>query len=430
MIRSPFRAIAFLLALNCPLVSADQWPNWRGLANDGICQEKNIPVEWSPTTNVAWTLPLPGPAGATPVVWDDTIFLTSTNRNSALLLMAIHREGKEIWQRIVAEGNKNARGDEGNSASPSPVTDGKHVWAFFANGILGCYTVDGNEVWKFDVQDRYGKLTIQFGLTSTPVLDQGVLYQQLIHGDGNSKTREACVIALNALTGQEIWKVDRPSDAYEENEHSYASAVLYNDGKEKFLLSHGADFVVAYDLNDGHELWRCGELNKKSNYDPTLRCCVSGRRAGNHCRSQCEKRPDHRVETKWTRRHYERRIASLVVIAKNTRCAVSRDCWRKCVPVHGKRGSGDLKKEHRRAAGLPARSPRASPGIAGLRRWTHLSDRARWRDLGGQGLRQSRDHCREPSQGNHLGISGHFERSDLLENFRQIVGHQTKVKRQ
>jgi outer membrane protein assembly factor BamB len=135
--------------------------------------------------------------------------------------------------------------------------------------------VEGAEVWRFDVQDRYGKFNIQFGMTSSPVLDGGILYQQLIHGDGNASTHEAVVIALDAQTGKEIWKVGRPSDAHSENEHSYASAVMYNDGQQKFLLTHGADFIVAHDLKDGHELWRCGDLNKKSNYDPTLRFVAS-----------------------------------------------------------------------------------------------------------------------------------------------------------
>ncbi len=274
-----FRTLVFVLAMSLSvsghILVADQWPTWRGPSGDGISQEKNLPVEWSRTKNVAWSLPLPGPAGASPVVWGDQIFLTSTNSDGQLLLMAVGRNGKEIWRKVVAQGNKDVRGDEGNSASPAPVTDGQQVWVFFANGIIGCYTVDGNEVWKFDVQDRYGKLEIAFGLTASPVLDQGVLYQQLIHGDGDAKTREACVIALDAKTGREIWKVDRPSDAHSENESSYASAVLYNDGERKFLLSHGADFVVAHDLKDGHELWRCGDLNKKSNYDPTLRFVAS-----------------------------------------------------------------------------------------------------------------------------------------------------------
>ena len=257
------------------VVFADNWPSWRGPSGNGLCSETRIPVEWSSTKNVLWQLKLPGPAGSTPAVWGDQIFLTSPDSDGQLLLMAVTRAGKVAWRVVVSKGNRDVRGDEGNSASPSPVTDGKHVWVFFANGTLGCYTVEGKEVWKFDVQDRYGELKISFGMTSTPVLDRGVLYQQLIHGDGDAKTREACVIALDAATGKEIWKVDRPSDAHSENESSYASAVLYDDGEQRFLLSHGADFVIAHDLKDGHELWRCGELNKKSNYDPTLRFVAS-----------------------------------------------------------------------------------------------------------------------------------------------------------
>ena len=146
-------------------------------------------------------------------------------------------------------------------------------------GTLGCYTLDGKETWKFNVQDRYGKISIQFGMSSTPILEAGVLYLQLIHGEGDPKTREACVVALEADTGKEVWKVDRPSNAEAENEHSYASPMIYRDGDRKLLLSHGADFIVAHDLKDGHEVWRCGGLNRRDDqvlpYDPTLRFVAS-----------------------------------------------------------------------------------------------------------------------------------------------------------
>lgn len=263
----------------CHPVVSENWPGWRGPTSNGISTEKGLPTEWSPTKNVAWKLELPGPAGATPVVWGDTIFLTSANGTGELLLMAVDTKGKELWQQVVSSGNQIARGDEGNSASPSPITDGKHVWTFMGEGTLGCYSVAGKETWKFNVQDRYGKFSIQFGMSSTPVLEDGVLYLQLIHGEGNPKTREAVVVALNAKSGKEIWKVDRPSDAEAENEHSYASPMMYHDGETKFLLSHGADFIVAHDLKDGHELWRCGGLNRRDDqvlpYDPTLRFVAS-----------------------------------------------------------------------------------------------------------------------------------------------------------
>lgn len=272
-------ALVMCVVLVAEVANAENWPGWRGPTGNGISTEKNLPTEWSPTKNVAWKLALPGPAGATPVVWDDRIFLTSVNEAGELLLIAVDTSGMQVWQQVVAVGNKTARGDEGNSASPSPVTDGKHVWTFMGDGTLACYTVDGKEVWKQNLQEKYGKFSIQFGMSSTPVLDDGVLYLQLIHGEGNPKTREACVVALNGATGKQVWKVDRPSDAEAENEHSYASAMLYRDGDKKLLLTHGADFIVAHDLKDGHEVWRCGGLNRRDDpslrYDPTLRFVAS-----------------------------------------------------------------------------------------------------------------------------------------------------------
>ena len=262
---------AALLLWTSTSAFAENWPSWRGVRNDGISHEKNLPAEFGPEKNFVWKVRLPGPAGSTPVVWGDHIFLTSVNDAGDLLLMALDSTGKELWQRKVSSGNKNVRSDEGNSASNSPVTDGKFVWSMMADGMLACFDFAGNEIWKVDLQERYGKFTIQFGMTSTPVYDEGVLYLQLIHGEGEAATREACVVALEGATGKQIWRVDRPSDAYAENEHSYASPIIYQDDQRKYLLTHGADYVIAHRLNDGSEIWRCGELNRKGNYDATLR---------------------------------------------------------------------------------------------------------------------------------------------------------------
>lgn len=253
---------------------AENWPQWRGARLDGISAEQDLPVKWSKTENIAWRFPLPGPSGATPAIWGERIFLTTADK-SDLLLLCVSTGGKELWRQKVATGNRNVRGDEGNSASPSPCTDGKHVWTMMGTGQLACYTVEGQPVWAFDLQERYGKFNIQFGMTSTPVLDGDRLYLQLIHGDGNAKTREAAVVCLDKATGKEVWKTGRDSDARDECEHSYSSPVLYRDDQREFLLTHGADYIIAHKLTDGSELWRCGNLNPKDDYNATLRFVAS-----------------------------------------------------------------------------------------------------------------------------------------------------------
>lgn len=247
---------------------AENWPQWRGAKLDGISHETDLPLSWSKTENVAWRLALPGPAGSTPVIWGDHIYLTSAEGDN-LVLMAIDTAGKPLWKRAIASHNQAIRGDEGNYASPSPSTDGKHVWTMMGTGDLACFSADGKPVWNFNLQDRYGKFDIMFGMASTPVLDGNRLYLQLLHSGG------AQVVSLDKATGEEVWKQNRPSDARAECEHSYSSPVLYRDGQLELLLTHGCDYIVAHRLTDGSEVWRCGGLNPKGKYNPTLRFVAS-----------------------------------------------------------------------------------------------------------------------------------------------------------
>jgi outer membrane protein assembly factor BamB len=262
-------ALGFCLCLGVP-THAENWPQWRGPRNDGVSAETGLPAEFSESKNCIWKLPMPGMSGATPCVWGDRIFLTSGDDKDQLVALSVSTDGKELWRKVLAKGGGKARGDEGNGSSASPSTDGKHVWFFVGTGDLACFDFAGNEVWKFNLQDRYGKFRIQFGMHSTPASFQGKLYIQLLHDGGQN------VICLDAATGKEAWKVDRPSDGRAECLHSYASPFVWTDGKDAaYLVSHGNDYAVAHELKDGKEIWRIGDLNAKAHYNPTLRFVAS-----------------------------------------------------------------------------------------------------------------------------------------------------------
>ena len=240
---------------------AENWPQWRGPTNNCVSQETGIPAKFSKTENVAWRLPLPGQAGSTPIVWGNRIFLTSADGND-LVLFCCSTDGKPLWKKVVASGNKAIRADEGNLASPSPSTDGKHVWCYFGTGDMACYDFDGNEVWKFNLQDRYKKFNFFWGMHVTPLLDGDRLYMSLIY------TGSKQVVALDKNTGAEIWSAERPSDARAECEQSYASPIIYRDAKQEFLLTHGADYddlVV-------------GEVDRRAAREARLRDLSVGRR--------------------------------------------------------------------------------------------------------------------------------------------------------
>ncbi len=260
-----FLFLAFILTANG---FADNWQQWRGMHNDGISNETEAPIRWSQTENIKWRLPLPGEAASTPIVWGDKIFLTSAE-GKALVLMCISTDGEELWKQTLGHGNRSVRGGEGNSAAPSPVTDGEHVWAFLGTGDLACYDFDGNQVWHTNLADRYGKFNLYFVMSTTPLLDKDRLYFQLIHSNA------WVVLAIDKMTGREIWMHKRDSDATEECEQAYTSPIIYRDAEREYLVVHGADYVTAHSLEDGNEIWRCGGLNPKESYNYSLRFVAS-----------------------------------------------------------------------------------------------------------------------------------------------------------
>src|SRR5262245_7958510 len=91
---------------------AENWPAWRGPRGDGTSAEKQIPFQWSETQNILWKTSLPGPAASTPVVWQDRIFVSSTEKDN-LVLLCMNTDGTVLWKKLVGTGNSNARGDEG-----------------------------------------------------------------------------------------------------------------------------------------------------------------------------------------------------------------------------------------------------------------------------------------------------------------------------
>jgi outer membrane protein assembly factor BamB len=255
-----------LFAFSC--VDAENWPNWRGPKRDGTSSETNLPQKWSKTENVIWRTPLPGEAASTPIVWNDRIFLTSADGDN-LVLICVSKDGKILWKQVVGSGNRSAKGDEANLAAPSPSTDGKYVFAFFGSGDLAAYDFGGKQIWKTNLQNTYGKFDLYFVMSSSPLLDGDRLYLQLIH------TGAQLVLALDKNTGKEIWKKERRTDARDECLHSYTSPYLYREGKQEYLLVHGADYITAHQLKDGAELWRAGSFNPKDKYNPSFRFVAS-----------------------------------------------------------------------------------------------------------------------------------------------------------
>lgn len=261
--------VSLVLLLLVSSIQASDWPQWRGPGNNGISEEKGLPVKWSGEENLLFKVKLPGWAGSTPVIVNDQIFLTSEDAKD-IVLLCLDKNGKTVWKERIGDGGGfSARQDEGNRSAPSPSSDGKHIFAYSGSGELVCFTLEGKKVWTVDTQKEYGRFRIQFGMAMTPVLYENHIYLQLIH------TGTAKVICLAKETGKEVWAVDRKSDGTAECEHSYASPCIWKQKDKAVLVVHGNDYTTGHELKDGKELWRVGNLNPKESYNRTLRFVAS-----------------------------------------------------------------------------------------------------------------------------------------------------------
>lgn len=256
------------------------WPQWRGPNSNGSASgARDLPVKWTQTENVLWRTKMPSWSAATPIVWNDTVFVTSAEegflrlgergepgsdkRNpDKIYLIAVNRKDGSIrWRNEIDTGNRLYR--KQNSASPSPITDGERVWIMTGNGKFVCFSMDGKQVWKRDIQADYGAFGLNHGYASTPLLYKDRLYVQVLHG---MKTDDpSYVFAVDKSTGKTIWKVERPTDAKTESPDNYATPQLATvDGKPQLVVS-GADYVTGHDLTSGKELWRIGGFNPTDN---------------------------------------------------------------------------------------------------------------------------------------------------------------------
>lgn len=263
--------------------AAENWSNWRGPDQNGTTKAKGLPTEWSEQKNIRWKTPLPGWAGSSPVIWGDRIFLTSPSAAEAdqpaesgigrrlrsiktidaaggekILLMCLSlKNGEVLWQKSLDSGNK-LYGKQ-NMASPSPVTDGKHVWALTGTGKLACYDLAGKRKWRRDLQKDYGEFGLYWGYASSPTLHDGMVIVEVLHGA--TTKNPSYIAAFDGKTGKTVWQVERKTDAEKECPDAYTTPIITTVNGTDAIIISGADYVTAHDVKTGQEIWRAGGLN-------------------------------------------------------------------------------------------------------------------------------------------------------------------------
>jgi outer membrane protein assembly factor BamB len=203
-------AVVLAAALAGVAAPAADWPEWRGPSRTGESPARELPLRWTATENVAWTLPLPSGSGSTAIVSGERVFLNVADGGEVALWCVDRPSGRVSWKRPLGSAEGHAHRKH-NMSSPSPVVGGGRVFAMSGSGALRGFTVDGQELWARDLQKDYGSFGLQWGYASSPLLEGGILYVQVLHG---SHTKEpSYLLGLDPAAGTTRFRVERRTPA-------------------------------------------------------------------------------------------------------------------------------------------------------------------------------------------------------------------------
>jgi outer membrane protein assembly factor BamB len=245
---------------------AENWPGFRGPTGQGQSKEKNLPLHWSADSNVVWKTEIPAPGWSSPIVWGRRVFVTGvSDNNTRCRVLALDRDtGKILWDKAVFEQVPRRKESKNSYATPTPVTDGRRVFAVFGDGSVAALSADGEILWT----NREVQFYSRHGLGASPLLHDGLLIMPF---DGSNPTSaagawpkvsdeeklgwqipwdKAFIAALDVKSGKRVWTAKRGRSRI-----AHVSPIVAKiDGKD-ILISGAGDRMQGFNLKNGELLW-------------------------------------------------------------------------------------------------------------------------------------------------------------------------------
>jgi outer membrane protein assembly factor BamB len=232
--------------------AAPDWPQFRGPDANGVTTAKNLPLEWSATKGVAWSVEIPGKGWSSPVLSEGKLYLTAAvgdaSEEVGLNVLCLDQStGVVLWNKEVFRpdpGDAKAMHKKNTAASPTPIVAGGKVYAHFGHMGTAALDLQGNVLWR-QTSLKYKPV---HGTGGSPVL----IGDSLIFGaDGLS---DPFIAALNVQNGEVRWQKPRNTGA--KKQFSFSTPAVIQVGGVPQVISPYSGFVAAYNPADGAEYWK------------------------------------------------------------------------------------------------------------------------------------------------------------------------------
>lgn len=234
-----------LLALLVGDPTTAAWPAFLGQGASTI-DSSTIPLQWSPTENIAWKAKLPGKGQSSPVIWGNKVFVTcieGSMKDTCHLVCLSLSDGSELWRQSFPSVQPVRSTYTQSRSAPTPVVDAKGVYAFYETGNLVACSHDGQLIWQRDIVSDYGAFESTIGLASSPTVHEDTLILLVDH-EGPSY-----LLGIDTASGQEKWKTDRTSRS------SFASPIIHRIAGTPQIVCSSSGSIDGYDPATGELLW-------------------------------------------------------------------------------------------------------------------------------------------------------------------------------
>jgi outer membrane protein assembly factor BamB len=230
-------ATALLLVVHVQPAVGEEWSRFRGPEGSGVLESANLPVELGGDRSVRWKVALP-PGHSSPIVADGRVFLTGVEGDTLVTLCLRADDGHILWKRELERPRRERHHDRNNAASPTPVTDGRSVFAFFPDFGLVAYSVDGVERWR----RALGPFKNFQGMANSPVLAGDTLIQVCDQDAGSF------LLQLDKVSGRELRRLDRFGP-------TYCSPIVHARGGGCEVVIAGNTELAGYDCGSLERRW-------------------------------------------------------------------------------------------------------------------------------------------------------------------------------